>query len=366
MPWSLSPTFVGRDVDLKALAAIVKGGETAAIGQVAAATGLGGIGKTQLASAFAHAYGQYFLGGVYWLSFADPASVESEIALCGQAMFPEAGFSQLPIDEQVRLVWRAWQSPLPRLLVFDNCEDEDLLATWRPSSGGSRVLVTSRRQGWGATLGVQGLALGVLSRGESIELLRKHRPDVAADDPAVDAIAEELGDLPLALHLAGSFLERYRYSALGEPSAYLVDLRRADLLDHRSMRSGGYSPTGHELHVAKTFALSLDQLDGRDNMDALALELLSRGACFAPGQPIQRELLLATLDYDKRQRSVLGRGCAHSAAGARALSRGRRWEPGPAPVAGAVRAKGVRRPKRRGSNSGGMESPRGSPFPCQT
>jgi hypothetical protein len=107
MPWPVNPVFVGREADLKALAAILKGGETAAIGQVAAATGLGGIGKTQLAAAFVHAYGQYFLGGVFWLSLADAASVPSEIAQCGAARGQEAGFGSLPIEEQVRLVTNA-------------------------------------------------------------------------------------------------------------------------------------------------------------------------------------------------------------------------------------------------------------------
>ncbi len=65
-----NPLFVGREDELKELAKYLKGGESVAIGQVAAATGMGGIGKTQLASEFAHRYGQYFAGGVYWLSFA--------------------------------------------------------------------------------------------------------------------------------------------------------------------------------------------------------------------------------------------------------------------------------------------------------
>jgi hypothetical protein len=63
MPLARNPLFVGRDADLKALARALKAGETAAVGQIAAATGLGGIGKTQLASEFVHRYGQYFLGG---------------------------------------------------------------------------------------------------------------------------------------------------------------------------------------------------------------------------------------------------------------------------------------------------------------
>jgi hypothetical protein len=62
MPLSPNPLFVGREGDLKTLAAALKGGETVAIGQIAAATGMGGIGKTQLAAEFVHRYGQYFAG----------------------------------------------------------------------------------------------------------------------------------------------------------------------------------------------------------------------------------------------------------------------------------------------------------------
>src|SRR5437899_116480 len=46
MPLSRNPLFVGRVDDMHALAATLKGGGTAAIGPITAATGLGGIGKT--------------------------------------------------------------------------------------------------------------------------------------------------------------------------------------------------------------------------------------------------------------------------------------------------------------------------------
>jgi hypothetical protein len=85
-------------------------------------------------------------------------------------------FARLPLPDQVRLVRAAWQEPAPRLLVFDNCEDERLLAAWRPSSGGSRVLLTSRRGRWSKSLGLQALPLDVLERDESLALLREFRP----------------------------------------------------------------------------------------------------------------------------------------------------------------------------------------------
>jgi len=180
MTLSRNPQFVGRVANLKALARALKGGETAVIGQIAAATGLGGIGKTQLASEFVHRYGRYFAGGVFWLSMAEPESVAAEVALCGGpnglGLYTEA--SGLSLDEQVGMVRAAWQNPLPRLLVFDNCEEEALLAAWRPTSGGCRVLVTSRRGTWDRSLGVAALALGVLSRAESVALLGKFREDL--------------------------------------------------------------------------------------------------------------------------------------------------------------------------------------------
>jgi hypothetical protein len=60
MPLACNSLLVGREGDLKQLAATLKSGGTA-VGQIAAA-GLGGIGKTNLATEFVHRYGQFFAG----------------------------------------------------------------------------------------------------------------------------------------------------------------------------------------------------------------------------------------------------------------------------------------------------------------
>jgi tetratricopeptide (TPR) repeat protein len=300
MPFSPNPLFVGRADDLRALAKILQAGATAAVGQVAATTGLGGIGKTQLAVEFAHRYGRFFAGGVLWLSCSDPNAVATEVVACGLAMGLPA-FEALDFPDQVRRVQQAWQQPIPRLLIFDNCEEEAVLDDWRPATGGCRVLVTSRRASWSAGLGVRSLALPVLPRAEGVALLRRFREDLAEGDPVLDAIAAELGDLPLALHLAGSFLARYRFDVT--PAAYLDQLRRPDLLAHRSLVTGDWSPTEHETHVGRTFALSYDRLDPEDAVDGLALALLARLACFTPGEPVARELLLLTLNAEPPKRN---------------------------------------------------------------
>ena len=152
MPLRRNPLFVGREADLQALATALKTGGMAAVGQVPAVTGLGGLGKSQLASEFLYRYGRFFAGGVFWLSFADPEAIASEIATCGgpRYLHLHRGYEGLPVADQVGLVASAWHSDLPRLLVFDNCEDEALLEAWLPRGGGCRVIVTSRRSDWGA------------------------------------------------------------------------------------------------------------------------------------------------------------------------------------------------------------------------
>jgi hypothetical protein len=106
MPLSRNPFFVGRQDDLRTLARHLKHGETFAIGQVeiAATTGIGGIGKTQLASEFVYRYGIYFAGGVFWMSFADPNGVPAEIAACGWGLGLHPIYETLPLEQPVRLV----------------------------------------------------------------------------------------------------------------------------------------------------------------------------------------------------------------------------------------------------------------------
>jgi tetratricopeptide (TPR) repeat protein len=280
--------FVGRQEQLKRLAAELKRGEADPAHGVIAIVGMGGVGKTQLACEFAHRFGRFFEGGVFWLSCADPQAVAAEVAACSdiEGLSARPHFRTLPLAEQVQLVLAEWQKPIPRLLIYDNCESPELLERWRPRGGGCRVLLTSRRADWDATLGIPTLALDVLRRTESTALLREHQPD--ADRALLGEIAHELGDLPLALHLAGSYLSRYRHTT--DAAGYLATLRRAPPLRHESLRSSGLLPTGHDPHVARTFAFSYDQLDRDEPTADVARRLLDYAACLAPGEPIPEGL----------------------------------------------------------------------------
>ncbi len=290
MPFSRNPLFVGHEGDLQVLAKMLKGGEVAVIGQtgIAAATGMGGIGKTQLASEFVHRYGQYFPGGVIWLNFSDEVNIQTEIAKCCAfgCLGRQISHDNISLEERIRLVLSSWQSPMPRLLIFDNCEDEALLEQWRPHTGGSHILITSLRPNWNLELGVKVLKMDVLSRVESVELLCKSRKDLSREDSALGEIADELGYLPLALHLAGSFLSKYSHTSFGTPVSYLARLRQTSPLVDPSLQVEGRTiSTGHIKSLKQTFHIAFERLKTNDEVDVLARKLLARAVYFAPNVP---------------------------------------------------------------------------------
>ena len=114
----------------------------------------------------------------------------------------------------------------------------------------------------------------MLSREESISLLLNHRPDLEPSDKDLGAIAEELGDLPLALHLAGSYLARYQDIDAGSPTVYLAELRATNILEHPSLTTNEITPTGHDSHVGRTFSLSTSRLNPTDRVDAFSLKAI--------------------------------------------------------------------------------------------
>lgn len=299
-PFAPNPRRVDREEELASLWAALNPEKptTGGRGRAVAVTGLAGVGKTQLAGELVHRHGQSFEGGAFWISFRDPAAVPAEVAACGRGMGLHPSFNGLALEDQVKLVEEAWQSEVPRLLVFDECEDPDLFRRWRPAFGRARVLVTSRRPRWSADVEV--LPLGLLPRSVSLKLLRRFRPDISEEDPALQGTAEELGDLPLALHLAGSFLARYRDTPSGRIAGFLEELRQKNPLDHFALQGRGSdeSPTGHDLHLGHSFESSYRRLNPAHVTDSLAVQLLGRAAHMAPGEPIPHSLLCAALRLD--------------------------------------------------------------------
>ena len=283
LPFHRNALFTGRAEPLKVLAHTLLHDGAGSTLVTQAVQGMGGIGKTQLAVEFAYRYGR-FIHGVHWLNAAQPEGLGAEIAACGEAMCLPDWPQEQP--EQIAHTVSEWHRSGPRLLILDNLEEVGAAREWLGRLGGGplRLLLTARRSDWPADLGLEPLRLDVFTPEESRAFLRQYLPEGRAADADLDALAERLGHLPLALELAG----RYLVSILRLAVADYLD-RLAEVWSHRSMagwREGLGSPTGHDLDLAATFALSWERVTD----EAVQRLFLLAGYC-APNRPIPCELL---------------------------------------------------------------------------
>lgn len=174
---------------------------------IAAAVGMGGVGKTELALQYARRRGDAFPGGVCWLRGVEP--IASQIVSFAQ------NYLDLRVPEQSEnpVAWCLQRWPKegeragPVLMVVDDVQDYRALKLLLPSDERFRVLLTTRQ----AMLPVgQRLALEVLVPGAALELLKslvgEARIEAALAD--AEALCEWVGRLPLGIELVGWYLVR--------------------------------------------------------------------------------------------------------------------------------------------------------------
>ena len=218
----IAPSFTGREDELAALDAKLGDDDRALITQ--AITGLGGVGKSQLAARYARTRsGAYDV--VAWVG-AEDGGIADLSRLAVALGIPVNKLS--PGDRaQAALDWlaacdRRW------LLVLDNVESAGQLKGLLPSGEHGRVLVTSRDR----TLRQFGpvLAVDVFDEYTATRYLTD-RAERLDDEPAARELARALGCLPLALsHAAaycveGTSFTDYRLLLDGLPAVELFDSR---------------------------------------------------------------------------------------------------------------------------------------------
>jgi len=71
VPFPRNPDFVGRTDDLESLHAALRTRESVGI-RPTGLTGMGGIGKTQLAVEYVYRHRADYPGGIFWVNAAEP------------------------------------------------------------------------------------------------------------------------------------------------------------------------------------------------------------------------------------------------------------------------------------------------------
>jgi len=256
-----NPNFTGRSAEMQDLVRGLAGGSTVT---VQAVRGMGGAGKTQLAAEFAHVHaGDYEV--VWWVAAEEPAAVPDQFISLARRLGVADGAAD---PEAVQaLVCQELRGAAGWLLVFDNAGTAEDIAPWlpgdpRPAGMPGHVIITTRRGGF-VSLG-RVLDLDVIGLSDAVWLLRTRVPDL--DQMTGEAIAGELGRLPLALEQAAAYMGRAQMP--GEDYLELLHTRAGELYARGRVSSRADT-------IATLWNISLDRVAGEDTAAIQLLEICS-------------------------------------------------------------------------------------------
>jgi ankyrin repeat protein len=265
--------FVGRQAVLEQLATVFQQQEKHGTSRWQAITGLAGVGKTQLALAFAHAQAsQYHV--MRWIN-AESDNLKIEFVEIGTKLgIIEA--KDMSVQELVAAVYHELAAIPSWLLVIDNADNYESVKAYLPKQTkmGQHVLITSRSQLWEEERMVK---INPFSPEEAFTYVQKRIPKVTFED--AQHLMEEVGFLPLALNFALAYIEEMKISI----PAYLKVYQKKGI---EFLKPGVLWDEKYPISVSKTLAISMDKVNNRSSQ---AVELLRMCAYLAPDE-IPREL----------------------------------------------------------------------------
>ncbi|KAI4261199.1 MAG: hypothetical protein L6R42_003599 [Xanthoria sp. 1 TBL-2021] len=273
--------FVARQEELAAIHKTLGSGTGR---QAVTLHGLGGMGKTQLAAAYAKAHSSDY-SAILWLNIKDEDSVKQSYARIARRILREhPSTSQLvsitdesQLDESMRAVKRWLEHPknVRWLMVFDNYDNPKTpgntgprvvnIQHFLPEAYHGSVIVTTRESK--VNVGRR-IKVGKLQDiYDSLQILSdtSHR-DGVIDDPDAAELAKVLDGLPLALATAGSYLDQVATSFAHYLHLYNTSWAK---LQQTSPELSSYE----DRRLYSTWQLSFDHIRQQNELSAQLLQL---------------------------------------------------------------------------------------------
>lgn len=266
LPRSGVPQFVGRESDLEQ---IYRQLQQTNSGTILALSGMGGIGKTEMALRYAlkHLELQTYLGGIFWLRAGEEigTQVVSLAQTCLEIELPE----NIDLDAQVAYCWRNWIEGNV-LVVLDDVKDyQDIRRFLPPPESRFKVLLTTRLT---MSSPIQNFEIKVLTETAAITLLNSLVIDGRIQEQVENTkeLCEWMGYLPLGLELVGRYLFRRLDLSIVDMLQRLKD-KSLESIALRDVELGMTATLG----VAAAFELSWDILSEPEKQMGYVLSLFA-------------------------------------------------------------------------------------------
>ncbi len=210
-------SFTGRTEELRELHKLIQKSQGVAtvISQLVSISGLGGIGKTELAKKYIEEHSKDYDNNIIWIKAeTHETMVQSFLRLARDPLGIPT--EDRDIESIVRDIY-AFFAKRKSLFVFDNAEEyrsegqdagiSQFLPSHFLSSDDNKpsVLITSRNQKWGD---IKSLTLGAFTEPESIDFIRKALGiKDGSQENEIKNLAETLQHFPLALQQAVAYIK---------------------------------------------------------------------------------------------------------------------------------------------------------------
>ena len=249
----LPPYFVARSQEERELKNILL--TTSAVLAIGAIQGLGGIGKTTLATALVldPEIRSRFPDGILWTTLGREPDVLSLLSRWILAL-GDYDFKATTVETTSTHLHRLL-SDKTILLVIDDAWDSKHIEPFLVGSPQCRALVTTRRLYVVEEVKADTYSLDLMTPEQSLELLSKclNRPLEETEREDAQGLADAVGYLPLALELAGKRIARgVRWADLR--TALEAEIAALEKLD------GSHRRRKNEMTLAASFNLSLKAL----------------------------------------------------------------------------------------------------------
>ncbi|CAG2196366.1 unnamed protein product [Mytilus edulis] len=274
-PPNRSEYFVARENEMSQIKTsfVDKGSEHHTI----VISGLGGCGKTTLATEFAWRSHEFYQGGVFWMSAESESSLEDSIT----TLAIDVNETGKDFRETLKrtLKWFSRFSHLSErwLLVIDNADEEYLsdytkeilFGSWKRNTQG-HIIITTRREPneIEESMGVKlenCIHLGIFETADGLEFV-KRRTDKRdnQEDNAIVLLVEELGGLPLALEQAAAHIKSIKCSV--EDYVKRFEKKRIKLL---KAAQSSMKISKDRLAVATTWQMNIEYISRQSEKEGL-------------------------------------------------------------------------------------------------
>ena len=289
--------FTGREKEIENLEKFLPLNKSNGL-KISAICGLGGCGKSTLATHFAWRHKLEYEGGVFWISMEDERKFESSVSDLALRLGIEANSFDLTLSKF--LTWISKREK-PWLLVIDDIDQLNLSeqmhmvlsGRWKRQASG-HVLLTTRREpkelcrlvDLEPSCCVEAFAF---SEEEAKRfLVTRCGAATTGKEVALDELVRELGCLPLALEQAGAHIKALQCSISNYLEEYKI--QRLTLLNHNPRAKPLWEyESKNRLAVHTTWLINFEYVR-KSPQGELATRFLHAAAFFAPNE-IQEKLI---------------------------------------------------------------------------